>query len=134
MKGRAGITVAFLAVVILAIPSQGFPLSVRQYESKTKQQRADFVAKEIDKIISDVSRVNPPLSKAIHEYFYIIPEGQPESPGLIAFEGALAAVEHSGDQGKLDLNKVQIEGILFGIIKRDVLKQNPKSKQPPDKQ
>ena len=132
MKNRQRVTVLLLAAVMLVIPFQAFALSVREYKSETKQQRADFVAAQIDKIVAEVAKTNPALSKTIHDYFYIIPEGQPESPGLIAFAGALAAVEDSAAQGKLDLDKVQIEGILLGIIKRDVMpKPAAKNDAPP---
>lgn len=130
MKTHARFAIAFTAALTL-LPFQASAMSVRQYESATKQQQADFVANQIDKIVLDAAKVNPVLSKAIHDYFYLIPKGQPESPGLIAFGGALAAVEDSAAQGKLDLDKVQIEGILLGIIKRDVLaKQKPKNDAP----
>ena len=128
MKNRAYVAISFLAAGMLVAPFQAFALSVRAYESESKQQRADFVANEIDKIVTEVTKANPALAKAVHDYFYVVPKGQPESPGLIAFAGALAAVEDSAGQGKLDLDKVQVEGILLGIIKRDVMpKQAPKT-------
>lgn len=131
MKARNFMATTFLAMTMLTMPFQAFALSIKEYEGETKQQQADFVAGEIDKIVADVAKTNPALSKAIHDYFYVIPEGQPESPGLIAFAGALAAVEDSADQGKLDPDKVQIEGILLGIIKRDVVPQFSKNTPPP---
>jgi len=120
-----------LAVATLLLPFQASALSVRQYESQSKTQRAETVATAIDKIVADVDRVNPTLSKTIHEYFYVIPQGQPGTPGLIAFGTELVAVENRADQGKLDLDKVQIEGILLDVVKTGVIKkQPPKDKQP----
>ena len=107
----------FLAIAILATPFQVNAMSVRQYESETTKQRGADAAKAVDKIIDDVSKVNPALSQAIHDYFYLILPGQPESPGLTAFEGDLLAVDNVASQGKADMDKVQIEGILLGIIK-----------------
>ena len=109
-----------LAAILLA-PSSAWALSVRDYENATKEQQADSVANAIDKIIADVAKVDPALSRAIHDYFYIIPKGQPESPGLIAFEGDLLAVERAADHGRADRDKMQIEGILLGVVKRDVV-------------
>ena len=86
----------------------------------------------IAKIIADVAKVNPALSKSIYDYFHVIPQGQPESPGLVAFGAELVVVHNLADKGKLDLDKVQIEGILLEIIKLDVMpKQKSKDKQPP---
>jgi hypothetical protein len=112
---------AFVLVALLMLTDQASALSVREYKSLTKQQRAESVANAIEKIIADVGKVKPDVAKAIHEYFYEKPADQPAPPGLIAFGGDLLAVEDSADQGKLDLDKVQIEGILLGVIKRDVM-------------
>jgi len=105
---------------------QASAMSVRQYENQTKQQRAEVVANAIDKIIADVSKARPDLAKAIHDYFYVTPAGHTAAPGVNAFEGDLAAVEDSAEKGKLDLDKVQIEGILLGVIKRDVISPGKK--------
>lgn len=132
MKDRQRVTVLLLTAVMLVIPFQAFALSVREYKSETKQQRADFVASQIEKIVAEVAKTNPVLSKAIHDYFYVTPQAQLAAPGVTAFEGALAAVEDSAARGKLDLDKVQIEGILLGIIKRDVMpKPAAKNDTPP---
>jgi hypothetical protein len=131
MNTRTSFTIAFIPVFMLMASFSAYALSVNQYESETKEQRADFVAGEIDKIVADVAKTNPALSKAIHDYFYVIPEGQPESPGLIAFGAELVVVHNLAEKGKLDLDKVQIEGILLEIIKLDVVpNQKSKDKQP----
>jgi hypothetical protein len=130
MKVGTFLATAFLAGATLMAPFSAYALSVNQYESETKEQRADFVAGEIDKIVADVAKTNPALSKAIHDYFYVIPEGQPESPGLIAFGAEFATVQNLAAEGKLDLDKVQIEGILLEIIKLDVIPQFNKNTSP----
>ncbi len=123
-----------LLAVALLLSAHGFALSVRQYENKTKAQGAEAVASAIDKIVDDVAKVNPALSKSIHDYFYVIPAGQAESPGLIAFGAELVAVENLADKGKLDLDKVQVEGILLDLVKTDVMKkQSSQNNQAPAK-
>jgi hypothetical protein len=118
-----------LIAVTLMFTSQASALSVREYKSKTTQQRAEFVNNEINRIIADTARVNPAQSKAIHDYFWAIPQRQPESRGLIAFGAALLAAEKMADQGKLDLDQAQIESLLLGLVKRDVIsKQKPNDK------
>jgi hypothetical protein len=124
----AAVIAGALLAVILLVPSSAWALSVRDYENASKGDQADKVANAIDKIVADVARVNPALSRAIHDYFYVIPKGQPESPGLIAFEGDLLAVERAADQGKADRDKMQIEGILLGVVKRDVVSKQPEKK------
>jgi hypothetical protein len=73
------------------------------------------------KIVDDVAKVNPALSQAIHDYFVAIPSGQPDSPGVIAFERGIDAVDSLAAQSKLDLDKVQIEEILLDLVKKDVM-------------
>jgi hypothetical protein len=71
------------------------------------------------------------LAKAIHDYFDVTPPGKSGPPGMIAFAGALLAVEDPAGHGKADLDRIQIEGILLGIVKRDVMtKQAAKDTQP----
>ena len=121
----------FLTIIlgaVLATPSTASAMSIREYESKSTHERGEVVATTVDKIIADVARVNPDLSRAIHDYFYIIPKGQPESPGLIAFGGAMIAADEAAGKGKLDRDKVQIEGILLGVVKRDVISKQPEKK------
>ena len=126
--------VVLIAFAVVAMPLRTFALSLRQYESESKQERAEFVAGAITKIVADVNKANPTLAKNIHDYFYVIPQGRAESPGLIAFAGELGAAENLADKGKLDRDKVQIEGILLTIIKRDVMtNQDSKSELPAGK-
>lgn len=129
MKNRRRMT--FLAAVTLLTPFQVSALSVRQFDSEPREEQTEYVFKAVDKIVADVAKVNPELSKAIHDYFEVTPPGQDEPPGLLAFAGDLGAVEDSANQGKIDLDKVQIEGILLGIIKRDVMPQQSQNPPPP---
>jgi hypothetical protein len=121
MNTRTFLATAFLAVATLAIPFQAQAISVRQYESETNKQKATDQTEAIYKIMADVAKVNPALSQAIHDYFFVTPPGQPDPSGYIAFEYDLDDVETLADQGNADLDKVQIEGLLLGIVKRDVV-------------
>lgn len=134
MKARTFLATAFVAAATMVTPFQASAMSVRQYDSEPQEQRVDFLSSAIAKIVSDVAPANPALSKTISDYFHVIPEGQPESPGLIAFAGELAAVESLSGTGKVDLDKVQVEGILLDIIKRDVMPQFAKNAPPSPQQ
>jgi hypothetical protein len=112
------------------MPFQANAMSVRQYESETTKQRGADAAKTMDKIIDDVAKINPALSQAIHDYFYVVQPGQAESPGVIAFEGGLSAVDNLAAQGKLDLDKVQIEGIIADLIKTNIMPKFAKNAPP----
>lgn len=111
----------FLAGATFAIPFQAQAMSVRQYEGETVRQKATDQTEALYKITEDVAKINPALSQAIHDYFFVTPPGQPDPPGFIAFQHDLDAVETLADQRKADLDKVQIEELLLAIIKRDVM-------------
>jgi hypothetical protein len=123
LAGASSRLIALVALFVAALlmPFTASATSIRQYENESRTRQSEIVATAIDKIVADVAKVNPDISKAIHNYFYVIPKGQPESPGLIAFAGDLNAAEDAADKGKVDLDKIQIEGLLLGIVKRDVL-------------
>jgi hypothetical protein len=123
----------FLAVACLVAPLSASAMSVNEYDSKPAAQRADFLSTTVDKIISDVATVNPALSKAISDYFTIVPPGQPVSLGVTAFEATLTSIENDGKAGKIDLNKAQIEDILTSIIQTNVLPNFTKKNTPTPK-
>jgi hypothetical protein len=133
MKTRIFLATALFAVATLLMPMQAQAMSVRQYESEPVKQQGTDAGDAIRKIVADVAKVNPALSQAIHDYFYVVPAGQPEAPGLIAFEGGLVAVNNLAAQGKLDPDKFQIEGILLDLVKTNVMPkfaQNAATAQP----
>jgi len=117
-------------LALTAVPARA--LSVREYENASKAEQIDKVIAAIDKIVTDVAKVNPDLSKAIHDYFYVTPAGQQQAPGVIAFGAELLAVDRMADKGKLDRDKVQIEGVLLDVIKTDVMKKQA-ARQPEKK-
>ena len=130
MKTRTYLAAALSAMTTVVLPMQAQAMSVRQYESEPIKQRTAEASKAIQKIIDDVAKVNPALSQAIHDYFTVIPPGQSEAPGLISFESGISAVDNLAAQGKLDLDKVQIEGILLDAVKTNVMPTFAKSAAP----
>ena len=64
--------------------------------------------------------MNPALSQLIRDFSEVTPAGADSPPGMIAFVGELGAVEDLGGKGKMDLDDLQIEGILLDIIKTDL--------------
>ncbi len=130
MKTRIFLATALFAAATWVMPISAQAMTIRQYESEPTQQRITDVSHAITKIIDDVAKVNPALSKAIDEYFTVIPPGQSAAPGLIAFEGELQAVDNLAAQGKLDPDKAQIEGILLDIVKTDVMPKFAQNARP----
>jgi hypothetical protein len=121
MMTRTFIATALFALATPAMPMQAQAMSVRQYESESAKQQGIDGGDAIRKIVADVAKVNPALSQAIHDYFYSTPPGQPAPQGLIAFSAGLEAVDNLAVQGKLDRDKVQIEGVLLDLVKTNVM-------------
>ena len=114
-----------LAVVVatLLLPLPSSALGVKQFNDLSRDQQAESLIKAVDKIVADVARVNPALSEAIRSYFSVAPAGKLLPPGMIGFGGSVVAVQKLALDGKLDLDKVQIEGMLLDIIKTDLMPQ-----------
>ena len=94
---KAYLRIAALLIAAMAVMSgQVSALSIREYDSKTIKQRAEFVATEIAKIVADTDKVDPALSKAIHDYFHQIPQGQPGSPGADRFRSGASSRRKNG--------------------------------------
>jgi hypothetical protein len=112
---------AFLIAIASLIPREASAISVRDYDRLTDDEQSGVLVKLIDEIITEVATVDSALAHRIHDYFYVRPKGERFARGLVHFHGALWAVEDLGKEGKLDLTKVQIKGILLDIIKRDLM-------------
>jgi hypothetical protein len=131
MMGRCSpLIVAFLTATALIVPTGASAISVRDYDRLTDHQQSDILNKTLDDIITEVKTVDSALARRIHDHFYVRPKGEGFARGLVHFEGALWAVEDLGKEGKLDLNKVQIKGILLDIIKRDLLPADKRRSSP----
>lgn len=133
MNTRTLLAMTFLAVATLTLALPASALSFKQFDSETRTQQADFLVKAVDKIVADVARVKPGLSQTIQTYFSVAPTGQVLPPGMIAFGVDSLEVQKQGLDGKLDLDKVQIEGMLLGIIKRDLMSPGSQNKPPAPK-
>jgi hypothetical protein len=123
------IRVAAMSLALVLMSSDASALSVRKFDNATREQQTEILVQAVHKIVADVSPVNPKLADGIRDYFEVTPSGKSGPPGMIAFVGELGAVENLAEKGKMDLDKVQIEGILLDIVKTDVM---PKF-APPDK-
>lgn len=121
---KAALDVAVL--FLMAFPASA--LSVNDFERQSRNQQTDYALKAVDKIVTDVARADPALSRAIHDYFETTPSGQKQPPGLMAFAASLGAVEELAGKGKFDLDKVQIEGILLDVIKTNLMNKPPDKK------
>ena len=120
-KKTQRLAAAFFAVACLIAPLSVSAMSIKEYNTKTSDQRAQFVTDTIEKRISDAAKTNPALAKAIDDYFNITPPGKSGPMGIIAFMAEYDQVEEGAKKGQFDLSVVQIEDMVDAVIQTDVM-------------
>ncbi len=113
-----GETMKYLATLILLSASIAGATSVRDYESKTIHERTEIVSNFLDKMIADIRVNNPQLASEIHDWFNDVPAGKPIPEGLEKFEIELGALDMRAKEGRADLSKVQVEGVIVYVVKQ----------------
>ena len=106
---------AILATAMLAaLPAHA--LSVKDFEAKPATEQSAIVVAFVDKMTADLGRDNPQLAQGIHDYFFITPEGKRFSDGLFNLYVELYALDAWAKDGKVDLSKIQIEGVIVKVM------------------
>jgi len=127
-KKTQPLAAAFFSVACLIAPLSVSAMSIKEYNTKTSDQRAQFVTDTIEKRISDAAKTNPALAKAIDDYFNITPPGKPGPKGIADFRVELDQVEEGAKTGQFDLSVVKIEDIVDDIIQTYVMPTVTKKK------
>jgi hypothetical protein len=103
----------------LAIPPAPLSaaLSVKDYQTKSAQERSEYVVSFLEKMTHDIGQKNPSLAQDIKNYFVKVPSGKQYPEGLQKLSVELAALRSLADEGKVDLTRIQIEGVVVKIVK-----------------
>lgn len=110
------IRAAILAMAMLAaLPAHA--LSVKDFEAKPTSEQSHIISAFVDQMTADLGPDNPQLAKGIHDYFFVKLPGQHFNEGLWNLEVELTALEIAAEHGKVDLSKIQIEGVIVKIVK-----------------
>jgi len=103
------VTAALMAAFSFAAPKQAAALSVKDWKAQPRQQQSYYVADFIARFTGEIAKTNPTVSQAIHDWFYVVPQGHAVSDGIIHFEAEIGALNDWAKEGKADLSKIQIE-------------------------
>jgi hypothetical protein len=107
---------AILATAILAaVPAHA--LSVKDFEAKPTKEQSAIIVAFVDKMTGDLDRDNPQLAQNIHDYFFTKQAGKPFAEGLENLSLELALLDTVAKHGKIDLSKIQIEGVILKVVK-----------------
>ena len=110
------ILAAILATAILAsVPARA--LAVKDFEAKPTAEQSAIITGFVDKMTGDIGHDNPQLARDIHDYFFTKQAGQPFAEGIEKVAVELAALDIAAKDGKADLSKIQIEGVIVKVVK-----------------
>jgi hypothetical protein len=107
---------AILATAILAaIPANA--TTVKDFEAMPTKEQSAIIIAFVDKMTGDIGRDDPQLAHGIHDYFFTKQAGQPFAEGLEKIGVELIALDAVAKDGKIDLSRIQIEGVIVKVVK-----------------
>ncbi len=104
-----------LAATIMAAPAHA--MSITDFKTRNNHDQTIIMTDFIDKMTGDLRVNNPQLAHNIHDYFFVTPAGEKFAEGLLRFEAELSALERAAKEGKVDLSKIEIEGVIVKVVK-----------------
>ena len=104
----------FLAFSVL-ITAQA--MSLKDFNTKPTHDQSVYVVDFIEKMTADLGAKNPQLGQDIRDWFSRKREGKPFSEGLERLYTELGALEIMAHDGKVDLTKIQVEGVIVKVVK-----------------
>jgi hypothetical protein len=107
--------IAVLAFTLIALPAAA--MSLTDFNAKPAPERTAYVTDFIDKMTTDLRAKNPEMAQQIRAWFARKQDGKPLSEGIERLYAELIALENLGHEGKVDLSKVQVEGVIVKVVK-----------------
>jgi hypothetical protein len=115
------LALAFAAAASLFAPLHASALSVNDFEKMNAQQQAGAYTQVVQEAIQEAFKIDQKTGEAVGQYFTTIPPGSQFPKGYTAFDADLQQALKDGQAGKADLDKLQIEVIVFDVIQTQVL-------------
>jgi len=104
----------FLAFFVLMTAQA---MSLKDFNTKPTHDQSVYVVDFIEKMTADLGAKNPQLGQGIRDWFSRMQEGKPFSEGLERLYVELGALEILAHDGKVDLTKIQVEGVIVKVVK-----------------
>jgi soluble cytochrome b562 len=92
-------------------------MSLKDFNTKPTHDQSVYVVDFIEKMTADLGAKNPQLGQDIRDWFSRMQEGKPFSEGLERLYVELGALEILAHDGKVDLTKIQVEGVIVKVVK-----------------
>jgi hypothetical protein len=107
--------IAALTLSFLMFPARA--MSLTEFEAKPTHDRATYVVDFVEKSTAGLYEKNPQMAQAIRNWFSKVQDGKPFSEGIEKLGVELTALDLLGKEGKADLSKIQVEGVIVKVIK-----------------
>jgi soluble cytochrome b562 len=104
----------FLAFFVLMTAQA---MSLKDFNAKPSHDQSVYVVDFIEKMTADLAVKNPQLSQAIRDWFSRKQDGKPFSEGLEKLYAELGGLEILSRDGKVDLTKIEVEGVIVKVVK-----------------
>ena len=104
----------FLAFFVLMTAQA---MSLKDFDTKPTHEQSVYVVDFIEKMTADLGAKNPQLAQDIRDWFSNKQVGKPFSAGLERLYVELGALESLSHDGKVDLTKIQVEGVIVKVVK-----------------
>lgn len=92
-------------------------MSLKDFNAKPAHDQSVYVVDFIEKMTADLGAKNPQLAQDIRDWFSRKQDGKPYSAGLERLYVELGALETLAQDGKVDLTKIQVEGVVVKVVK-----------------
>ena len=117
------LVIAVLALSFLMFPA--YALSLTEFEAKPAHDQSIYVVDFVEKSTAGLFEKNPRMAQAIRDWFSKVQEGKPFSEGIEKLGVELTALDLLSREGKADLSKIQVEGVIVKVIKDKFPPQKP---------
>jgi len=104
----------FLAFFVLMTAQA---MSLKDFNAKPSHDQSVYVVDFIEKMTADLGAKNPQLAQDIRDWFSRKQDGKPFSAGLEKLYVELGAFESLAHDGKVDLTKIEVEGVIIKVVK-----------------
>lgn len=117
------LVITALSLSFLMFPARA--MSLTEFEAKPAHDQSVYVVDFIEKSTADLYAKNPKLAQAIRDWFSKVQDGKPFSEGIEKLGVELTALDLLSREGKADLAKIQVEGVIVKVIKDRFPPQKP---------
>lgn len=117
-----------LVIVVLTLGFLMFParaMSLTEFEAKPAHDQSVYVVDFVEKSTAGLYAQNPKMAQTIRDWFAHKQEDKPFSEGIEKLGVELTALDLLSREGKADLSKIQVEGVIVKVIKDKFPPQKP---------